>query len=72
MQSNKALFLPADIVRHQCFVVRIHGRIISAIDSFPGDQVLQETAIEALAVLGGAGMCQQRAHTPFMILFLVL
>ncbi|XP_025107353.1 leucine-rich repeat serine/threonine-protein kinase 2-like isoform X2 [Pomacea canaliculata] len=43
-----------DIVRHQCFVVRIHDRIISAIDSFPGDQVLQETAIEALAVLGGA------------------
>lgn len=42
-------------MRHQCFVLKVHISILSAIDTFPGDEVLQETAIEALIVLGGAG-----------------
>ncbi|CAL1534532.1 unnamed protein product [Lymnaea stagnalis] len=43
-----------DMIRHQCFVVNIHVRILEAMDNFPGDEYLQEAAIEALAVLGGA------------------
>ena len=44
-----------DLVRHQCFVVRVHILILLAMDLYPGDEVLQEASIEALAVLGGAG-----------------
>jgi hypothetical protein len=38
-------------------VLRIHQQITSAIDTFPGDEVLQEASVEALAVLGAAGQC---------------
>ena len=44
------------MVRHQCYVLQVHKFILEAMENFPGDEILQEAAIEALAVLGGAGM----------------
>ncbi|XP_055882524.1 leucine-rich repeat serine/threonine-protein kinase 2-like isoform X3 [Biomphalaria glabrata] len=52
--STIACFADIDIIRHQCFVVKVHLYILEAMDNFPGDEYLQEAAIEAMAVLGGA------------------
>ena len=49
------MYFLADLIRHQCFVVGVHTLILSAMDSYPEDEVLQEASIEALAVLGGVG-----------------
>ncbi|XP_059152219.1 leucine-rich repeat serine/threonine-protein kinase 2-like [Physella acuta] len=52
--STIACLADIDLVRHQCFVIDIHLHVLKAMDDFPGDEYLQEAAIEALAVLGGA------------------
>ncbi|CAG5133127.1 unnamed protein product, partial [Candidula unifasciata] len=52
--STVACLADIDLFRHQCFVVNMHLRILEAMECFPGDEFLQEVAVEALAVLGGA------------------
>nr|KAG5687425.1 hypothetical protein BaRGS_019824 [Batillaria attramentaria] len=52
-----------DMIRHQCFVLHVHKLILQAMDTFPGDDVLQEASIEALAVLGGAASGAEVLHS---------
>ncbi|KAH9504825.1 hypothetical protein Btru_062039 [Bulinus truncatus] len=52
--STIACLADIDMIRLQCFVMKLHIHILEAMDNFPGDEYLQEAAIEALAVLGGA------------------
>ncbi|XP_070193267.1 leucine-rich repeat serine/threonine-protein kinase 2-like isoform X2 [Littorina saxatilis] len=61
--STIACLADIDMIRHQCFVVRVHILILSAMDCFPGDEVLQEASIEALAVLGGAARGAELLHS---------
>ncbi|KAK6177346.1 hypothetical protein SNE40_015465 [Patella caerulea] len=43
-----------DVIRHQCIVEKVHLHILSILDNFPDDRIIQEAGIEAIAVLGGA------------------
>lgn len=56
-------FFISDVFRHQTFIVGMHINILSAMENFPGDEILQEAAIEALAVLGGAASGPDILHT---------
>ncbi|XP_076447984.1 leucine-rich repeat serine/threonine-protein kinase 2-like [Babylonia areolata] len=61
--STIACLADIDVIRHQCFVLRIHALILSAMDTFPGVEVLQEASLEALAVLGGAAQGAELLHS---------
>ena len=44
-----------DLVRYQCFVQKVPENVISSMKRFSEDETLQETCLEALAVLAAAG-----------------
>ncbi|XP_035828110.1 leucine-rich repeat serine/threonine-protein kinase 2 isoform X2 [Aplysia californica] len=61
--STVACLADVDMVRHQCYVLNVHSRVLEAMENFPGDEILQEAAIEALAVLGGAANGSEILHS---------
>ena len=53
MLINSELYL--DLVRYQCYVQKVPENVISSMKRFTDDETLQETCLEALAVLVAAG-----------------
>ena len=43
------------MVRYQCFVQKVPEQVVNSMRRFPDDETLQETCLEALAVLAAAG-----------------
>ncbi|XP_041348341.1 leucine-rich repeat serine/threonine-protein kinase 2-like isoform X2 [Gigantopelta aegis] len=52
--STLACLADIDTIQHLCFIEGVHYHVIEAFTHFPDNAILQEAAIEALAVLGGA------------------
>ena len=48
-------WLLTDMVRYQCFVQKVPEQVVNSMKRFPDDETLQETCLEALAVLAAAG-----------------
>ena len=47
------------MVRYQCFVQKVPEQVVNSMRRFPDDETLQETCLEALAVLAAAGNAMQ-------------
>ncbi|KAL4226999.1 Leucine-rich repeat serine/threonine-protein kinase 2 [Mactra antiquata] len=52
--STIACLADVDIIRHQCFVEKIPAKIIECMRKFVDEPMMQETGLEAFAVLAGA------------------
>ena len=46
----------SDLVRYQCYVQKVPENVIDSMKKFAEDETLQETCLEALAVLVAAGI----------------